>query len=443
LYLRLIVLVRSRISRIILSGILLVLPSFLFADGPIMRVGLAGIGKPNELTIQSSHQFEIRHGDSTIAASQPVTFSLADEGITITSADTTTAAKGPIRIVPLSDDAVFEIVSPKVRYARYRGILEISGGRALSMVNELALEEYVKGVIPVEVPAAFHPEAQKALTVAIRTYALRSLDRHRSEGFNVCDGIHCQGFSGASREAAWVDKLGEETRGEIIVYQNEPIYAVYSSDCGGMTQSSEDAGIGRQRIPYLRSVVDSPERVVSRQSSVVSDPHPGPLPQAGEGNPPFDKLRAGNPEYEDYCAGSPWHTWSKTFSADELDRVFSKSQIVKIGKFKSMEFAEYDGSGRVKAVLIKGDQGEYRMTGNRFREMFGLDTIKSTRMTLTATPEGEYAIEGKGYGHGIGLCAFGANGLAKSGAGYVDILKHYYTGVEVRAISDSKLQIAD
>jgi len=440
-------LVRSRISRIILSGILLVLPSFLFADGPIIRVGLAGIGKPNELTIQSSHQFEIRHGDSTIAVSQPVTFSLTNEGITITSADSTTAAKGPIRIVPLSDDAVFEIVSPKVRYARYRGILEISGGRALSIVNELSLEEYVKGVIPLEVPAAFHPEAQKALTVAIRTYGLKSLDRHRSEGFNVCDGIHCQGFSGAAKEAAWVDKLVDKTRGQIIVYENEPIYALYSTDCGGMTQSSEDAGIGRQPIPYLRSVVDSPERLVSRQSSVVSDPHPGPLPQAGEGNPPFDKLRAGNPEYEDYCAGSPCHIWSVTYSPEDLDKKFSGAitRTNSIGKFKSMEFADYDSSDRVRTLIVKGDVGDCRISGSRFRELFGLDTIKSTRMILAVTPEGEYVIEGKGFGHGVGLCAFGANGMAKSRKGitYADILKHYYTGVEVKAISDCKLQIPD
>ena len=110
-----------------------------------------------------------------------------------------------------------------------------------------------------------------------------------------------------------------------------------------------------------------------------------------------------------------------------------------------MEFTDYDCSGRVRTVVIKGDRGEYRMKGYQFRELFGEDVIKSTRMTLTVTPEGDYLIEGKGYGHGVGLCAFGADGLARSRKGitYVDILKHYYAGIEVKDIADCGLNRQD
>jgi stage II sporulation protein D len=87
----------------------------------------------------------------------------------------------------------------------------------------------------------------------------------------------------------------------------------------------------------------------------------------------------------------------------------------------------------VKSIVIKGDAGEKRISGSRLRDLFGLSTMMSTRMALTVTAEGKYVIEGRGYGHGVGLCQWGANGMAKSreGVTYIDILKHYYTGVEV------------
>lgn len=383
-----------------------------------VRVGLIStVGYQQSLVIAYSHSCDIV--DATARnkicplSNEQIILTAEKDGIGITVFGSPLGTyKGPIRLTPGSNRNAFEIVSPKVRRARYRGVLEIRGGSALTVVNELPMEDYVRGAVPMEVPKSFHPEAQKALVVAIRTYALKSLKRHATSGYNLCDSIHCQGFAGASREAPWIDEIVDETRGQIIVYNGEPIYAVYSSDCGGATQNNEDAGIGREPWPYLRSVVD---------------------------NPSGQETAASNPQCEDYCAGSPSHTWSKSFTAEELGRIFSRSSATKkIGKFQSLEFADYDCSGRVKTAIIRGDKGEHRMTGNQFRETLGLSVIKSTKMTLTTSPDGKYAIEGKGYGHGVGLCAFGANGLAKSRKGitYVDILKHYYTGVDVKNTSD-------
>ena len=395
--------VRSRISRIIFFVSLLLLPSLLFADEPAIRVGLTGIGKPTEVTIKCDQAFKI--GDTEL---QSVTLSLVDGMI---SADTGPIGLiGPIRLIPLKDDAIFEIVSPKVRCAKYRGTLEISGGKSLSIINELPLEDYVRGVLPIEVPASFQPEAQKALAIAIRTYALKSLDRHKSSGFNMCDSTHCQGFAGASRDAEWVDRIVDGTGGQILEYKGQPIYALYSSDCGGVTQNNEDAGYG-PAFPYLRSVVDRPNVQLPTSNSQ--------LPTSEE---------------PDYCAGCPYHMWTKTFTAEELDKAFSKN----IGKFQSMEFSEFDCSGRVKTVVIKGENGEYKLTGGKFRELFGESVIKSALMTLTVNDEGEYVIEGKGFGHGVGLCAFGANGMAKAGKTCEEILKHYYAGAEIKAISDKE-----
>ena len=438
--------------------ILAILALFLFqpalsADehSPVVRVGLiSGMGKPRSLTVSCNRPFEIIDlaDENTIAIEDhEVGFSAEENGIEVTVAGIATGTfKGPLRLTSNNDDAVFEIISPRLKYPRYRHVLEISWNRTLTVVNELSLEDYVKGVVPVEVPQSFHPEAQKALTVAMRTYAVKHMESNRHNGYDVCDCTHCQGFAGASKEAEWIDKLIEATRGQIAVHDGKPIAAVYSTDCGGATQNNEDAGFGKEPWPYLRSVADNQSSVVSRQSS--TPPLAPPRNGEGEARSP-SRLYGGIPptagKSEDYCARSPFHTWTKTFTADEFDRVFSRLRSAKIGKFQSMEFTDYDCSGRVGTVTIKGDQGEYRMKGHQFRELLGEDMIKSTRMALTVTPEGDYLIEGKGYGHGVGLCAFGADGLARSRKGitYVDILKHYYTGIEIKNISDCGLNRQD
>ena len=417
--------------------------STLSAAEPVIRVGITSAGKPRSVTIRCDRRFSVLDNNGkelTLVDGKDVVFSASD-GIDVTIDPVDMGVfTGPLRLVPADASAVFEIVSPKTKYKLFRGTLEISGKSALSLVNELPIEDYVRGVLPMEVPQSFHPEAQKALAVAIRTYALTSLGRHKSAGFDVCDTTNCQGFCGASRDAAWIDKLIDYTRGLVVTYKGKLVHAVYSTDCGGVTQSNEDAGFGRDPWPYLRSVSDHQESGVGSQKS-----------EAGAEPDGLELNRTANTELgtvqlsasDDYCSGCPSHTWTKTYTGDELGRAFSKPASLKIGTFKSVEFADYDSSGRVKTVLIKGDKGEYRMPGGKFRDMFGQTVIKSTMMTLTATEDGQYTINGRGYGHGVGLCAYGANGLAKAGMSYVDILKHYYTGVEIKAISDIGSRIAD
>ena len=357
------------------------------------------------------------------------------------------AFKGPIRIASRTAEGIIEIVSPKVRYRHYRESLEVLGGSRITVVNELSVEHYVCGAAPTEIPASFHPEAQKALVVAARTYAVRSLDRHKAEGFNICDTIHCQGFAGVDREAEWVRRIVEATRGEIITYRGEPIFACYSADCGGMTQNSEDSGM--IKAPYLRSVSDS----ISGEPSLVVNTRPATqtlepsdqsdLPDASDIEQPGACPATAMTEFEkpadgDYCRACPAHTWTRTYSAADLERVFNRSSSTKVGKLISMEFAEYDCSGRVTTIIIKGEDGEKRITGSRFRDLFGLSTIMSTRMALTVTSEGNYVIEGRGYGHGVGLCQWGANGLAKSDPKwtYIEILRHYYTDIEIKVLGE-------
>lgn len=430
--------------------ILLVSFSCRAGDEPVIRVGLVcGIGRPQSLTLVCDGKFDVSGagGPMSVDAGKQAVFTAKGQQVEIAiEKGEAKSVCGPIRLVPKDAKSKFSVVSPKTRTSVYKFTLEISANNTLKVINEMPLEDYVRGVVPAEVPKSFHPEAQKALTVAIRTYALRSRDRHKSEGFNVCDGTNCQVFAGAGREAPWVDALVDTTRGQVAVYDGELIYTTYSTDCGGATQSSEDYGIGSK--PYLRSVVDAPSsrKKEKPKPRVIQIDKPEAKPETEKEKPKKEKDRKIDPNIylsitgassantsDEYCACNPNHTWSKTFTTGELNAAFKKYSDLKIGEFKTMKFTAFDKSGRVKTVLIKGDKGECAISGSRLRTILGPGVMKSTMAALDTSANGSCVISGKGYGHGMGLCAFGANGLAKSDDSitYIDILQFYYKGIEV------------
>ena len=137
----------------------------------------------------------------------------------------------------------------------YRGALEIFGNtrRTLTVVNELALEEYLRGVVPNELnPAAFGQlEALKAQAVAARTYVHRNMGQYKSEGYDICATDACQVYFGVLTEDALATQAVMDTRGVVATYEGRPINALYSSTCGGRTESAEN--IFTEKIPYLVS----------------------------------------------------------------------------------------------------------------------------------------------------------------------------------------------
>jgi stage II sporulation protein D len=138
----------------------------------------------------------------------------------------------------------------------YRGAIEVFGNsrRTLTVVNELPLEEYLRGVVPNELnPVTFGQiEALKAQAVAARTYIDRNLGQYRDEGYDVCATDACQVYLGVKTEDPLATQAVADTRGIVAVYDGKPINALYSSTCGGRTEDAEN--IFREKIPYLVSV---------------------------------------------------------------------------------------------------------------------------------------------------------------------------------------------
>jgi stage II sporulation protein D len=303
----------------------------------------------------------------------------------------------------------------------YPGALEFtvsSTGKqgSVRIVNDAPLEEYVRGVMASEVPASFHPEALKAFAVAARTYAV-ACQRHHG-GQDLCDTTHCQVYRGVGSVPRAIDRAVAETRGLFALYEGQPIEAVYCADCGGRTEAPENAWHGAKPLPYLRPVDDAPAA--------------GAAP---------------------YCSVDPQHAWQIRLSPADLRRLASNAGAAcEAGRLRLLVTAATE-SGHVRGLALCGEPPPastdgpdpdvdnpapanpilLRYTGAEWRRLLGAERFRSMRFTVRADEGGGAVLDGTGFGHGVGLCQFGADGMARSAAAadFQAILRHYYTGITI------------
>lgn len=270
---------------------------------------------------------------------------------------------------------------------------------------EMDLETYVKGVVAAEMPAGFQPAALQAQALVARTFAVRRMRIFGGSGCSlhpdadVCtDPTHDQGWQSESQlRKTWgifnyyrywskISSAVQATAGKIITYDGTPIDPAYHSTCGGHTENSED--VWTNAVPYLRGVActtdtDSPRYKEELDFTMTQ------LEQAvGAGAGTLAVLKGANSKVVDVLSTTP--------------------------------------NGRIKEVRV----GDKTMTGAELRTALSL---RSTKLTLTWNGD-ELHIVSQGYGHGVGLCQYGANGLAKLGRTCDEIIKYYYTGVEIAPI---------
>jgi len=279
----------------------------------------------------------------------------------------------------------------------YRGSAEVLHKQnGLTIVNALGVEDYLRGVIPIEMSAEWPDEALKAQTIAARTFALKNRSRHKAEGYDICATTHCQSYRGVAVERAPSDAAVADTRGLVLTYDGSLIDALFHTDSGGMTEDSE--AVWGTKLPYLRAV---------REPEVETQPWTITLPQA---------------------------TVSARLSS-------SKGAGRKIGDIKKIELGDLHfndkqadmtlgrtRSGRVRTAIFIGRNESLSITGNELRKLFGLH---STMFTLKLEHD-NVVFQGYGSGHGLGLSQFGAKRLADKGETAAQILKHYYTGVDIK-----------
>ncbi len=283
-----------------------------------------------------------------------------------------------------------------IPWHRYRGFLTVrrEPDGTLRVVNTVPLEPYLYGVLPAEIGTRVPMEAMKAQAVAARTYALKNRGKCAGDGFDLDDTTRCEGYEGVDGETAASNAAVDSTRGQVLTYQGQMIDAPYSTDSGGVTACDTSGD-----CPYLQAVRDG---------------------DAADGR--------------DYAATGRFHTWTQTWTPAQLASALARDPRAKVAGFISLTVDGLDASGRITTVTVAGADGTMRaVTGPQLRQILGYDVLRSTRVTLTRTPEGNYQFDGKGWGHGLGMSQDGAVAMAGPPyrKTYQEILKHYYVGVQI------------
>ena len=247
---------------------------------------------------------------------------------------------------------------------------------------ELRLEDYVAGVVAGEMPASFPAEALKAQAVAARSYALTRKIEAQAAGraWDIGAGVLAQVFAkdpGAAARAA-----AAATAGEVLALGMEPVEAYFHASCGGRTEGGL-AALGRD-LPYLRSVPCG------------------------------------------YCDKAPKVSWSVRVSPRELGKAAGLG-----GAATGARVASRTASGRVEKVEISAGDRKVLLAASDLRQRLGFSRLPSLAFELHKPWWGDFVFDGRGQGHGAGLCQWGAAGLARQGKTYREILGHYYPGVEV------------
>jgi stage II sporulation protein D len=250
----------------------------------------------------------------------------------------------------------------------------------LAAVAVVPLEEYVAAVVSREAPPAFHPEALSALAVAVRTYVLLAMEKPRGHTHDVVAGVEDQVFEGMDGIAEAFGKAAESTRGEVLSYRGALARAVYHSTCGGRTETAKDAwGSG---VPYLRSLAC------------------------------------------DDCLESPSRRWDFRMTAKEGRRVALSLGVRADGGLR-IDIAGRSSTGRASRILLASGKVSREVSAAAFRRAVGYARIKSLKMEIVPVGTG-WVFTGHGYGHGVGMCQWGADGMARNGKTYREILARYY-----------------
>jgi stage II sporulation protein D len=248
----------------------------------------------------------------------------------------------------------------------------------LQPVNKISIDKYITGVIETEGGSSAPLEFYKAQAILIRTYALKNIYRHSGSGYSLCDAVHCQAYKGKSRQNNLIFEAAEKTKGMVLVDKNNKLITTpYHSNCGGMTSNASD--VWQKDLPYLRAVRD-----------------------------PF-------------CTQSTSARWSRRIKISEWENYLKKNGI-SIRKYHTYNYNLKQPS-RQKYYRLDGQQ----ILLTKIRDDWNL---KSTYFSITEDGS-TLVFEGRGFGHGTGLCQEGAIEMARVGYKYTDILHFYFHNVRI------------
>lgn len=300
-----------------------------------------------------------------------------------------------------------------------------------TLVNDVPLEIYLRGVVPHEIGAGAPYEAVKAQAILARTYALRNLRRFAADNYQLCADVNCQVYEGLSGTTENTDRAIAETAGQVLVYQNELVDALYSAATGGVTATYKDIWAGVDR-PYLTAAIDSAQQIWDLPNNSLAEE---------QNIRRFLNLKKGFNEDD-----SEYFRWKYNESLADITAFLKqyfrrKNRPILFNQVTELKVSERSPSGRVQKLEVTTDGGtivipkDEILTGfyAPISTLFYLEPIKEPdNKTLWG-----YSFIGGGFGHGVGLSQTGAAKRADLGWTSDRILQFYFPGTELRNIDGS------
>ncbi len=306
---------------------------------------------------------------------------------------------------------------------RYRGHLILTPDRdgRLAAVNAVDAETMLKGLVPSEIYVDSPMEALKVQATCARGELFAKLgNRHTADPYMVCADVHCQVYKGMGRENPRTNRAVDETRGRMAFFGNGLVDSVYSSNCGGHTETGGLVWQGSGH-PYLAGVPDVPA-----DASVYADGVTEEAVAAFIDRPP--PAYCGSTRY-----GKDSYRWTKTVTIDRMRSGVVEHTGKDPGALRELKILQRGASGRITRLEVIGEAGSVVLQPElRIRKAF--DGLRSSLFVYDRTVENgrpAFRFRGAGFGHGVGMCQVGAIGRAQAGQDYETILKHYYPGCDV------------
>lgn len=262
---------------------------------------------------------------------------------------------------------------------QYSGNIEVwRGEKGLYIINELPIENYIESVVASEVGTSWDIEALKAQAVIARTYAVYRKTTNMNSKYHLTSSVLHQVYKGNTSHIQ-IAYAVRNTAGEILTYNGKPIEALYHSTCGGKTETPEDA-FGKS-YPYLKSVESS-------------------------------------------CELSPYWVWERKIPKTEIEKALNISDM------QNITITSTTTTGRAKELSIESGSGKSLIKATELRKLLGWSRLPSTNFSIKINDD-TVIFEGKGYGHGVGLCQWSALQMAREGKTYKEILSFFYPGTEL------------
>lgn len=357
----------------------------------LIRVAIAK--NVDDIPLEVQGPYEIRN---------PVNNALLKEGRQLLYATVRSTEKGiqigdehfpypKVRIYPSKDITLFA----KGEGRRYRGVVDFvrTDKEKLVIVNWVDLEDYIRGVLYHEASHRWPLEALKVQAVASRTYAVYQMKVNARQPYDVTSDIYSQVYGGRSAERYRTNIAVQRTAGQIMMDRGKVLPTYFSSCCGGHTED----------VSYLWN-------------------HKDILPLRG--------VRC------NFCIDSPHYQWKKNYRLKDFQDLLNKHGH-EIGTIQNIRVAKRNPSGRVVELEITDTDGKVlAISGKDFRSIVGANTLKSNRYRVDM--KGYYCdLVGQGWGHGVGMCQWGAYGMARQRYSYDAILKYYYPGAQISDLAEA------